>query len=170
MRQYLGAQAARQNKLVFLCLPFQELGFQEEAQAEKKERKQRPKAEAADPSDVRCSQRDRPKARKCRGGEAHETAFASLFKCPVKPLVPCTNVLPGMQISYKEEAYYGDLARVTRPVKVPRKLDDYEVEALREKNGVAVPGQAGEAVEAGDGKKRGPTDSGKGVRIQVGAW
>ncbi len=55
----VGCEAARQNT----CRVFQELGFQEEPQAEKKERKQRPKAEAADPSDLRCSQRERPKVR-----------------------------------------------------------------------------------------------------------
>lgn len=69
------------------------------------------------------------------------------------------------QVSYKDEDYYGDLGVATRPVRVPRKLDEEEVEALREKNGKALPGE-GEAPGSA-AKKRGPQDSGKGVRIQV---
>lgn len=80
-----------------------------------------------------------------------------------------------MQVSYKEDAYYGDLPKAVRgPPRVPRTLDPEEVEALREKNGRAAAEGGEEAGEEGgdagdEAKKRGPQDSGKGVRIQVSA-
>lgn len=123
----------------------QELGLRELSEAaggsqpDKKERKPRPaKAEPTESVERRLSVREKPK------------------------------------VSYKEDDYWGDLPRAVRgPARVARTFDPDEVEALREKNGRAAADGGEEAGEEGgdagdDAKKRGPQDSGKGVRIQGG--
>lgn len=72
--------------------------------------------------------------------------------------------------TYSDEEYFGDLKNL-RPTRVLRTLDEAEIEALRLKNGIIIGGSL-EPVEELDSqdpkKKRGPLDSGKGVRIQGG--
>lgn len=48
-------------------------------------------------------------------------------------------------------------------------LDEAEVAAMRERNGIDTPGGGSQGLTA-SAAKRGPVDSGKGVRIQVWTW
>lgn len=70
---------------------------------------------------------------------------------------------PRADVSYKEESYFAALATSPGPRAAPRalkSLDAQEVEALRAALADKEEGRQG-------AKSRGPTDSGKGVRIQV---
>lgn len=72
--------------------------------------------------------------------------------------------------TYSDEVYFEDLKNL-RPTRVLRTLDEAEIEALRLKNGILIGGELDTVVEdldPGKKAKRGPLDSGKGVRIQGG--
>jgi hypothetical protein len=81
------------------------------------------------------------------------------------------------EVSYKEEDYLRELGRlgIVREKQAPRHLDEEEMQALREKHGIRnledLDGQLNEedmTASQREAKKRGPVDSGKGVRIMVG--